>query len=160
MSDTTASPFIFDGPQIPNRWIDHNGHVNFAAYAEIFRFAARQLSEALGLTREFKDRTNTATFAAKMNISYLRELRQSDSLRIEARVVGFDSRRVHGWFGLTSDGAELAATCEVLWLNIDTNTRRVADMAAEVLAAAQRHHAAHLELPALRSVGEGIDLGS
>lgn len=109
---------------------------------------------------EFKDRTNTATFAAKLNISYLREVLEGDSLRIEARVVGFDTRRVHGWFGLTRDGNELAATCEVLSLNIDSNTRRVSDMHQEILAAAERLHANHLRLPALREVGVGIDLTS
>lgn len=158
MSESGVRPFVFDGPPIRSRWIDHNGHVNFAAYAESFLVGARELSQALGLTREFKDRTNTATFAAKMNISYLREVRETDALRIEARVVGFDQRRGHGWFGLTGAGPELAATCEVLSLNIDTGTRRVADMADEVLAAAARLHAAHLELPVIEGVGEGIDL--
>lgn len=158
MSEAIPSPFIFAGPPILERWIDHNGHVNLASYAEIFLFAARELSEGLGLTREFKDRTNTATFAAKMNISYLRELREGDAVRIEARVVGFDKRRVHGWFGLMRDDAELAATCEVLSLNIDTKTRRVADMSHEVLTTVQRFHEVHCDLPELRGVGEGIEL--
>lgn len=152
---------LFDGPAIPDEWIDHNGHMNLARYGDVFYLAIRQLSNRMGLTREYKDRTKTASFAAKMNITYRRELRHGDEIGFEARIAGYDNKRVHGWIGiLRGREEELVASCEMLSLNIDTTTRRVADMAPEILKTLADLHTQHLLLPEIEGLGAGIQLST
>lgn len=153
----TPRALWFDGPTIPPSWIDHNGHMNLARYSDAFYLGVRQLSNTLGFSREFKKRTRTASFAAKMNITYIEELREDDQTLFEARIVGFDARRIHAWFGLWHEAPRrLAATCEMLSLNIDTDERRVTDMTPEAIAAVQALHEAHRQLDPPQGLGEGI----
>lgn len=63
---------------VKQEWIDHNDHMNLAYYPMAFYEATNALALYLGMDREFKDRTHTASFLADMHFSYKREVRLND----------------------------------------------------------------------------------
>ena len=125
-------------------WIDHNKHMNLTAYPVAFYEAVNEFSSYLGMTREFKTRTQTASFLADMHLSYKRELFEAAPIVIYSRIVNFDAKRVHAWHEMFHEKeGYLAAYCEMLSLNIDTKTRRVTERPDEVmthLALIQKQH--------------------
>lgn len=145
---------------VPDEWIDHNGHMNLARYADAFYRAVRHLSDALGFSPEFKERTSTASFAANLAISYRREVVAGERIRLESRIIDHDRKRIHAWHELILDDSDtVAATAELLSLNIDRTTRRVADMPAEALERVAAMCAAHRSLPTPDGVSHAIRLG-
>jgi len=135
-------------------WIDHNGHMNMAYYLLAFDLASDVLAENLGLTREYKKRTNTATFAGETHIVYKREVLEGDPLRFTGRVIACDAKRMHFWLEMYH-GAQgyLAATTEFLILHIDMTVRRVAAMEPEQLARIEAARDAQAALPLPADIG-------
>jgi len=161
MSDALATPKPLElyATLVKPEWVDHNGHMNLAYYPMAFYEATNALSLHLGMTREFKNRTKTASFAANLHLSYRREVRDGDPLRFLSRIINFDSKRVHFWHEMhhaTDD--YLAATCEMMSLNIDTTLRRVADMPAELLERLREIHDVHALLPPPAGLGHSIKI--
>jgi acyl-CoA thioester hydrolase len=116
------------------------------------------VSDALGFTREFKERTGTASFAANLSIAYRREVQAGVDLRVESRIIAYDTKRIHSWHELVLHDDTIAAAGELLGLNISTATRRVADMPSEALARLEELFAEHEQLPKPDGVSRSISL--
>jgi acyl-CoA thioester hydrolase len=147
----------YTGVVLPE-WIDDNNHMNVAYYVLAFDYATDALFDFLKLTRAFKDANNVSTFAVDMNVSYKRELKEGEPLRIETRLVDFSDKALH-YFHEMYHGEEgyLSATNEVLSMHMDMSIRRIAPMADDIQDWVKKVHAAHaaLALPAVvgRSLG-------
>ena len=159
MSDPSDIPTPFELPQavvIPE-WIDHNGHMNVANYLRAFDTAADALGTRMGLSREYKRRTNSATFIGDVHIAYRREVREGDRLRFTGRIVACDAKRVHYWLEMFhADEGYLAATAEFLELHIDMSVRRVAPMPPDILKGIEAVRDAHAVLPLPEGLGKVI----
>jgi acyl-CoA thioester hydrolase len=136
-------------------WIDFNGHMNVAYYLLAFDEASETLDAFLGLSPEYRERTNNGTFVGDIHITYLREVRQGDPLRITGRVIACDAKRMHYWLEMfhATEGF-LAATAEFMMLHIDMSVRRVAPMAPELVDWVERVRDAHAVLGAPDGLGK------
>jgi acyl-CoA thioester hydrolase len=116
-------------------WIDNNGHMNVGYYHVVFDIAAEPFFEWLGLTREFRVAHGSSTFALESHLNFMREVKEGDPLRFEARLLDFDHKRIH-FYQEMFHGTEgyLAATYESLSVHVDMSQRRTAPM-PEVLSA-------------------------
>ncbi len=140
-------------------WIDHNNHMNLAYYPMAFYGATANFSLYLGMDRAFKKRTNTASFLADMHLSYKREAGADDPLIIYSRLINFDQKRVHFWHQMHHETkGHLVATCEMLSLNIDTKTRRVAAMPEELSQVFSGVLERHSQLPTPKDIGSSISI--
>jgi acyl-CoA thioester hydrolase len=138
-------------------WIDYNGHMNVGYYHVAFDLAAEDFFQYLGFTPEFRERIQGTTFALESHLNFLREVKQGDALRFEARLLDFDAKRVH-FYQEMFHAAEgyLAASCESLSSFVSQATRRTAPMPAELLGTLAAVKAAHASLPRPWQVGHVI----
>ena len=138
-------------------WIDYNGHMNVGYYHVAFDLAAEEFFQALGFTPEFRQRSGGTTFALESHLNFLREVKQGDALRFEARVLDFDAKRVHFYQEMFHAAAGYrAASCESLSAFVSQATRRTAPMPAALLERLAAAKAAHAALPRPWQVGHVI----
>lgn len=138
-------------------WIDHNGHMNVAYYLLAFDQATDLFFDHLGLDAAHREATGGTTFAGDIHLTYQRELREGDPLRVTAQLLGYDDKRLR-FFQRMHHAEEgfLAATMECLTLYVDLARRRVAPFPAEVRARLAAVQAAHRGLPLPPEAGRVI----
>jgi len=158
---SALAPFPLSEVSVKPEWVDYNGHMNDAAYAEAFSEALMTLTDHLGLDAEGRASTGHTLYTVSMMIHYIQEAAVNTPLMLSARVLESDAKRLRVWAemqnGTTGD---LLATTEQLFLCVDQSGEspraaswpepfagRVAAMAAE-----------HAKLPVPEKAGEGIRL--
>jgi acyl-CoA thioester hydrolase len=155
---SVPAPFVALGEVVVRPdWIDYNGHMNVGYYHVAFDIAAEEFFQFLGLTPEFRERHQGTTFALESHLNFLREVKEGDALRFEARLLDHDAKRVHFYQEMFhAREGYLAASCESLSSFVSQSTRRTAPMPAELLGTLARTKAAHAALPRPWQIGHVI----
>ncbi len=157
--ETIETPLARYTTAVPAEWLDYNGHMNVAYYMLAFDRATDVLFDYVGTGAAHIEAANQSMFALESHVTYRRELRLGDGLRVESRLLGFDDKRMHFFHRMyRADDGELAATCELLGMHIDMERRRSAPFPPAVherLAAVRQAHAA---LPPAPEVGRVMAL--
>ena len=153
------APFVADGIAVLPEWIDFNGHMNVAYYVRAFDIALDKVYARVGFDPARMKAANASTFTGEMHITYQRELKLGDSVRVTTQVLGFDAKRVHlvQCMYHARDGY-LAATDEWLLLYIDMTRRRVGEMPDDLRRHLTRVRDAHAALSVPPEVGRAIAL--
>jgi len=154
---TIPAPFSSPGGVVKPEWIDYNGHLNVGYYHVAFDLAADVFFEFLGLTPQFRRTHGCTTFALEAHLNFLREVREGDPLRFEARLLDCDAKRIHFYQEMfhASEGY-LAASTESLSAYVSQETRRTAPMPAELQARLAEVRKAHAVLPRPWQIGHVI----
>jgi acyl-CoA thioester hydrolase len=119
------APFETDRLVVRPEWIDYNGHMNVAFYIKAFDEAFDELYTLLGFDDETIKRTGISTFTAEMHITYQREVREGDRLRIATQLIDFDAKRMHYIQSMYhAEEGFLAATDEWLIMCVDLVRRK------------------------------------
>jgi acyl-CoA thioester hydrolase len=155
------APFETDRLSVRPDWIDYNGHMNVAYYIKAFDEALDELYLVMGVDGETIRRTGISTFTAEMHITYQREVKEGDRLRIATQLIDFDAKRMHFIQCMfhAADGY-LAATDEWLIMCVDLRQRKttvIPEPQRAFLAAVKRAHAG---VPVPPEVGRRISLTS
>jgi acyl-CoA thioester hydrolase len=140
-------------------WIDYNGHMNIAYYMLVFDRASDVLFDRLGVGAAYRQRANHTLYVLEAHITYERELREGDALRVTAQIIDADAKRLH--FFLAMHHAEegfLAATIEMLALHVDLAGPRSVPFAAEQRSAVDRLLAEHRHLECPAQLGRVIGI--
>lgn len=114
-------------------WLDHNGHVNVAYFVVAFDEATDAVYGRWGLGLDYPQASGCSVFTLGMNVDYLAELFENDSVRIVTDLVDVDDKRIHYFhrmFHATSD--KLVARNECLCMNINLQTRRSQSFSSSV----------------------------
>jgi len=126
----TSLPVLLPGAGITNSsvsesWCDRNGHMSFAAYIDMFRTAADELWDRIGIGAHYQETTGRSLFVARCHIDYLQELRSGDLLQVETAVLRSDLRRIHVLQLMRNVGTNaVVAICELIIIHVDLGTRR------------------------------------
>ena len=138
-------------------WIDRNGHMNVGYYHVAFDRSAVPFFDWLGFTQKFRDEHGGSLFALETHLSFLRECREGEGLRFEARLLDFDLKRLHFYLEMfrEEDGVR-AATYECLSSYIDMRSRRTAPIPASLTPHLRRVLDGHRMLPRPWQVGHRI----
>ena len=158
---TTPIPAPFSGARerVRKEWIDYNGHLNVGYYHVAFDAASDHFFDFLGLTAGFREQNQGSTFALESHLNFLREVKEGDSLRFEARLIDFDAKRIHFYMEmLHADEGYLAASYESLSAYVSMATRRTAPMPAALLDRLAAVRAAHSVLPRPWQLGHAISV--
>jgi acyl-CoA thioester hydrolase len=83
---------------IAPEWIDYNGHLRDAYYGLILSYASDALMDQVGLDAAYRRSTTCTLYTLELHMHFLHEVRQSDQLDIEVRVVAADRKRIHAAF--------------------------------------------------------------
>lgn len=146
-SNRWGPPFAEYRCRVPQAFIDYNGHMNDAAYAQVLTDANEALLEALGMSIGYRERTGCSLYTVEMTIRFLREVGLDDELRAESLVVSHDAKRVRLHTTLLAADGAAVATGETLYLHVDTSAggvRPIPADRAEVLGEVAAAHAGAL----------------
>ena len=156
-----AAPFDGFRGVVRPEWIDDNGHLNMAYYVLIFDHATDAWFEWVGLGRAHRRAHPVTTFCLEAHVTYQREVREADPLRVTTQLLAHDAKRMHYYHEMyhATEGY-LAATNELVSLHVSQETRRAAAMAPEIQERLSRIQAAHDRLPRPTQVGRVMGLAA
>ncbi len=157
---TIAAPLALYESHVRPEWIDYNGHMNVAYYVLVFDHASDAFFDFIGIGESYVEQHGHSLFALETHVTYRRELRAGDPIRITTQLLGFDQKRVH-YIQNMYHAAEghLAATSELLGLHVDLAARRSAPLPADAVARLAAVRKAHAELTVPPEVGRVMGLG-
>lgn len=140
-------------------WIDGNGHMNVAYYVLAFDQATDTFAEQLGVAWNYVEHRLGMTFVLEAHVTYDREVRAGDPLRITTQLLDHDRKRAHFFHAMYhGDEGWLAATNELVMLHVDFETRRAAPWRDATFARLEAMAAAHRALPWPEKAGRRIGL--
>lgn len=140
-------------------WIDCNGHMNVAYYVLAFDQAADVFYRSFGVDESYLRDHGGSTFTVEMNVSYRRELRLGEPLRISTQLIGCDAKRLHYYNRMVhAEEGWLAATSECLALHVSLATRRVAPFPDALRARLEQLRVVHAAHPLPDNLGRRIGL--
>lgn len=151
------APFVSSIMRIEPQWIDYNGHLNVAYYNVLFDRAVDEVYEEVGLGPKYLERHKHSTMVAESHVRYLRELQQTDPVRVTVQLIDYDAKRIHLFENLLhADKGWLSATCETMTLHVDMTAKRVVPFPDSVLALLKEMKAAHASLPTPEGLGRRV----
>lgn len=157
MPSEFPAPFVSSTMPVQPQWIDFNGHLNMAYYVVFFDQAVDELYELLGLGPNYLKRHNHSTMVAEMHVRYLREVKESDPLRVRCQLLAYDAKRIHLFEELVhADEGWVSATCETMTLHVNMATKKVAPWPDQIMAALARMTETHAGLPVPEAAGRRV----
>ena len=140
----TRAPLDIHRSTVLPEWVDWNGHMNVAFYVTAFDQASGTFMRNMGLGRDYVDNKLGMTFVLETHVTYDREMRGGAPMRFTTQLLERDAKRVHLFHEMYhEEQGYLAATNEVIVINIDYASRRSAPwpmQAAERLEAVWGEH--------------------
>lgn len=162
MSPTVALPSYRDS--VRAEWVDYNGHMRDAFYMLIFSLATDVLIDLIGLPDAVRKERHRSIYTLEAHLNYLHEIKQGTQVRVDMRVLGHDTKRIHLYLEMfsldTSQGLRPApvAAGEQMLLHVDTNGPRGIAFDPDVKARVHELAQAHAALPPARFAGRAIAL--
>ncbi len=151
------APFDQHRAVVLPEWIDYNGHMNVAYYLLAFDHATDAFLDYLGLDAAHRDATGGTTFAGDIHLTYQREVKEGDPLRITTQLLGYDEKRIRFFCQMYhAEEGFLAATLESLSLYVDLNRRKVSILPDDIQNRLAEVFAAHKALPLPPEAGRVI----
>jgi len=151
------APFISSVMRIEPQWIDYNGHLNVAYYNVLFDRAVDEVYELIGLGPTYLKQHGHSTMVAETHVRYLRELRESDAVRVSVQLLDYDAKRMQLFEKLLHATENwVSATCESMTLHVDMVAKKVAPFPDSVMRPLERMKAAHAVLPLPEGAGRKI----
>jgi acyl-CoA thioester hydrolase len=96
---------------------------------------------------------------AESHVRYLREVRESDPLKVSVQLLGYDDKRIHLFEELLHATENwMSATCETMTLHVDMTAKKVAPFPKPVLDTLARMQIAHAKLPRPEAAGRSITM--
>ena len=80
---------------VQKEWIDWNGHMNVGYYVVAFDKATDALCEQFGCSWEYTRDKIGMTFVLEAHVTYDREVKEGDPLRITTQILDHDAKRIH-----------------------------------------------------------------
>lgn len=110
---------------IPRAFLDENQHVNVQYYLHLVERGLGELFRRVGLGERYAAADEIGNFALEQHIRYLAELLEDDQVSVHIRLVDLSPKRAYFLAFLLNDSREeLAATVEVVMMNVDIVRRR------------------------------------
>lgn len=155
MEALIVSPVI----AIEDGWVDYNGHLNQAFYGVIFDRAIDDALMPVGLGPEYIKARNCSYMTVESHTCFIRELMQTDPVRVHSRVLDVDDKRLHMFCELKhANEGWLSATVEYMFLHIDMGVRRTAPWPADMRARLEALKARAASLPVPERAGRCIGI--
>jgi acyl-CoA thioester hydrolase len=109
--------------ELAPEWIDYNGHLRDAFYGLIVSYASDALMDHLGMDAAYRERTHNTLYTLEMHTHFFHEVKQSDSVFVNVRILGADQKRIHAAFDIVRDtDAVVAASVEMMLLHVHQGT--------------------------------------
>ncbi|MBN3787297.1 thioesterase family protein [Burkholderia sp. Ac-20353] len=118
---TGDTPLTIYRDVVRPEWVDYNGHLRDAFYLLIFSFATDALLDRIGLDDATRKSRGRSAYTLEAHINYLHEIKEGRRVRVDARVLAHDAKRLHLYLELFADGLdEPVSASEQMLLHVDT----------------------------------------
>ncbi|MFL9875335.1 thioesterase family protein [Paraburkholderia megapolitana] len=145
--------------EVRAEWVDYNGHLRDAFYMLIFSFATDALIEHIGLDDTARRARGRSIYTLEAHINYLHEIRLGAKVRVAARLLAHDAKRLHLYLEMYADAhSEAVAASEQMLLHVDTNGPRSVAFDPDVAERVQALGALQAALPPAQYAGRVIGL--
>jgi acyl-CoA thioester hydrolase len=105
--------------ELAPEWIDYNGHLRDAFYGLIVSYASDALMDRLGMDADYRNRTQNTLYTLEMHTHFFHEVKKSDSVFVNVRLLSTDQKRIHAAFDIVRDvDAVVAASSESMLLHV------------------------------------------
>ncbi|MBB6448418.1 acyl-CoA thioester hydrolase [Geomicrobium halophilum] len=118
--------------EVRSEWVDYNGHMNDAAYAQVFSAALDALMEHIGLDETGRSGEDYTIFTLEAHLKYLAEAHVGQKLRVFVTLLDVDAKRMHLWFVMNNDQGDAIATSEQMAMGMDQHSGRPAPFPEKV----------------------------
>lgn len=133
--------------RIPAAFMDENSHMNVQFYVHVAEQGLSELLRRIGMGELYAAADEFGNFALEQHIRYYAEILEKDQVSVYVRLIDLSPKRCYVMAFLINDSrAQLAATVEVVMMNIDMKRRRGAPFPPAAKAALDAMHARHLGL--------------
>ena len=140
-------------------WLDWNDHMNVAYFLLAFDQATDALYRFIGVAEDYIETRGLTMFALETHVTYRREMRGGDPIRVDSQVLGFDEKKIHFTHHMYHGNAGyLAATNEWMAINVDLGRRRPTAFPEDIAARLRDIRDAHAALPVPPEVGRVMSL--
>jgi acyl-CoA thioester hydrolase len=103
------------------QWVDYNGHMSEAFYVLIFGHATDAFYDHIGFDSDYRTKNFQSLYTVEAHVSYLREVREGESLKINTEVIGYDKKRIHLFHEMIHEKTgKTVAEEEILALHVST----------------------------------------
>lgn len=138
--------------RIPPAYMDENSHMNVQFYVHVAEQGLSECLRRVGMGELYAAADRFGNFALEQHIRYYAEILIGDQVSVHVRVIDVTPKRCYMMGFLVNDTREqLAATVEVVMMNIDMIRRRGAPFPDDAKAALDslraRHHGLRWEAP-------------
>ena len=153
------SPLCLYTASVPPEWIDHNGHMNLAAYLIAFDRCFARWCDHIGIGPHQIPETGRTIFVAETHLVYRHELHRGERVDIGIRVLALSPKRMHTHLSMVRrEGGDLACVNEKLDVCVDLATRRSSPFPPAVLRTLQSVHDHEPHLPPPAHAGHRVGL--
>ena len=159
MAEELSVPIVCPTETVVEEWIDYNGHLNMAFYNVIFDHGIDHLYDHLGIGKDYTKSGIGSCFTLEAHVHYLNELSLGDEVRVELRLINFDSKRIHIFEEMYHQKeGYLAATSEQIGMHVDMKTRKSSPLPDEVKSKLEALLEKHSKLPLPEQLGHQIGI--
>lgn len=100
----------------------------------------RLLYDDLGIDDKYRTERRHSFFTVEQHASYLNEMELGDELSVHARIIGRSDVAVHVMsFMLNRSRDRIASTVEHLWIHVDLDRRKAANILPDIAIKLDRH---------------------
>jgi len=142
--------------QIPQSWVDYNGHMNEANYLAVFTQATDNLMMMFGADEDYIDR-GLSYFTVETHIRHLDELSAGEQIKVNTQILEGAGKKLRLFHSLEFADGRVAATGEHMLIHVSLETRAACEPSEPVLSNLKEFTGRHKprELP----VGAGNAIG-
>ena len=141
--------------QVPQSWLDYNGHMNEAHYLEVFSQANDRIMALVGADQAYIDR-GLSFFTVETHIRHLDELHAGEGIRVTTQVLQGSGKRLRVFHRLETDDGRLAATGEHLLIHVNLSLRKSCEPDEPVRSKLAAYEEAHRNLALPEGAGRSI----
>jgi acyl-CoA thioester hydrolase len=138
-------------------WVDYNDHMNVAYYIAVFDTGIDALKAVYGISGTYIETQRRSTVALEAHITYQNEANIGENLRVETRIIDFDTKRTHLYQEMYRDDT-LLATQETLSISFDLDARRSCEFEPRIAENIAELYAAQKDLKRPEWVGRAVGI--
>jgi acyl-CoA thioester hydrolase len=117
-------------------WVDYNGHLRDAFYMVVYSLAVDAFMDRIGLDAATRRARKRSIFTLEAHVNFLHEIKEGAAMRVDAGVLGVDSKRIHLYMEMFSDKRrEAVSASEQMLLHVDMSGRAKSAVFDEDIAA-------------------------
>ncbi|MFC4558218.1 thioesterase family protein [Virgibacillus kekensis] len=128
-----GEPKVIIEDNVRDEWIDYNGHMNDAKYVQAFSWGVDRFMKLIGITDEFREKTQYTIFTMENHVCYLAEMKRGEAFKVTLQLIDYDEKRAHVFYELYGKDGKRAATSEQMLMGMNQAKGRPAPFPSEIL---------------------------